>query len=411
MSCARNVVLGAVALGLLATAVLAGPVADIMTVNDVFTIGDDIDVWVTAVNPTHGFEIDVYLTATTVGSTTYLTSSGWRSEQGPFIAGYMMPQLAEPVTLRLASITAGQTPASAGKQCTLKLWITPSNVPEMVYCEDEAAFSVAPQGFVAIPSGRFMMGTGHTACPLPGQVPHKVCLNSFFIAETETTVTDFAAFLNSAGATVDGCDIVGPDGGRWAYRGGLLIDFEDGVFAPTPGYEDNPVVVYYGGAEAYVLSMGAKLPTEAQWEYAARAFASGDYAWGNEESCDRGNIWADGDPCNYTLLPVRSFPPNDFGLYEVSGNAAEICSDWFDRDTFNGLPWGKSYYQWCYDNYPDGIVNPQGPPGPPPGTNVTYYAPYRVTRGGPAMYQCLCMLWARDIWLEYGFRVVLEPPK
>ena len=400
--------------GIMLNQALAGPVADIMVVNDVFTIGDDIDVWVTAVNPTHEFEIDVYLMATTDGSTAYLTPSGWGSEQKPFIAGYMMPQLTEPVTLRLASVTAGQIPAFAGKKCRLKLWVTPSNVPEMVYCEDEVTFSVAPEGFVAIPSGRFMMGTGHTPCPFLDQVPHKVCLTSFFAAETETTVADFAAFLNEAGATVADCDVVGPDGGRWAYRGSLAVDFNDGVFTPKAGYEDYPATVRYVGAAAYVASMGAKLPTEAQWEYAARAFAPGDYPWGNEESCDWGNIWVDGDACNSWLLPVRSFPPNGFGLYEVCGNATEICSDWFDRDEHNGLPWGESYYQWCYENYPDGIVNPQGPPGPPPGIEPTYYAPWRVTRGGPPTSPYMCMLWARATMIGpdfNSFRVVLEPPR
>ena len=403
----------AAVLALLTGLVTAGPVADIMVKSDVFTIGDDIDVWVTAVNPTHEFEVDIYLAGTTDGGRMCLGASGWTTEIVPLFAGFLMPQFTGPVLLRLATIEAGELPAPPNKGCTLKLWITPSNVNEMVYCEDEASFSVAPEGFVAIPSGRFLMGTGFTTNPHERVVPHKVCLTSFFVAETETTVSEFAAFLNDAGATLDGGTIAGPDGEKWAYLT-MPIEFENGVFAPEPGCEDNPADVRYAGAEAYVLWKGGKLPTEAQWEYAARAFAPGDYPWGNEESCDFGNINVDGHRCNPRPLPVRSFPPNGFGLYEVSGNSTEICSDWFDLGVDMSAPWGKTYYEWCLENYPDGIVNPQGPPEAPPGAHVTSYSPYRVMRGGPPTYECCCMLWVRHMSITTpfdSFRVVLEPPK
>ncbi|MBN2207847.1 MAG: SUMF1/EgtB/PvdO family nonheme iron enzyme [Candidatus Coatesbacteria bacterium] len=399
---------------LLASQGVAGPAADIMVASDVFTIGDDIEVWVTAVNPTHESEVDVYLAATADGGTMYLGLSGWTTENVPLFAGFLMPQFMAPVLQRLATIEAGGLVAPPNKKCTLKLWLTASNVREMVYCEDEASFSVAPQGFVAVPSGRFVMGTSDTPNWDARMVPHKVCLNSFFMGETETTISEFAGFLNAAGATLVEGRILGPEGEKWAYLE-MPIEFEDGVFRPTPGYEDTPASVRRLGAEAYAVWMGARLPTEAQWEYAARAFAPGDYPWGDEESCDWGNIDVDGHPCSWDPLPVRSFPPNDFGLYEICGNSSEMCSDWFDLDLTQNASWGMTYYEWCLENYPDGIVNPQGPPGPPPGEEPTSYLPFRLIRGGPPTIHGACMLWVRNWVIDCqgfdGFRVVLEPPK
>jgi len=395
----------------------ARPVADMLVICDVFTPGDEISVWVTAVNPTHEFEIDVYLSGVTNDSTLYLSPSGWGTEEVPFIAGYMMPQFAEPLTLKLASVTAGQPPSQPGQRCTLRLWLTPSNVPEMVYSEDEAAFSTAPDGFVAIPSGRFMMGTGNKSQWAEAEVPHRVCIHSFFIAKTETTYRDFVQFLNAVGASsADGHSIVSPEGKQWGDYGDgytLHMEYFDGLFRTIPGYEDHPAIVRIPMcSQAYATFYGFSLPTEAQWEYAARAFAPGDYPWGDEASCDHGNIWIGPEYyCVDGSAQVASYSPNGFGLFDVCGNVREHCSDWPDTDWQGNYYMGQSYYEWCAENFPSGIVDPSGPPDPPPAS----LASVKMARGGsPGPGGPASTLWLRE-WSGNptfdGFRVAARPPE
>lgn len=368
----------------------AGPMADIMVPSNVFTIGDVIDVSVMAVNPTHEFEVDVYLSGKVGDTTWYLEPSGWTLNVAPLLSNFMVPQFTEPLLLRLGQLQAGVAPALPGEKCTLTLQVTASNVPEMVYCQDCASFSVAPDGFVAIPSCRFVMGTDH---PRPGheaEVQHKVCLHSFFIAETEPTYREFCDFLNDVGALYYDDPVLGhvahsPDGKEfWAAMKASIamhLEWADGVFYPSPGFEEHPAVMRNLGCEAYSAWKGAKLPTEAQWEYAARAYSTGDFPWGDEESCDDLNARVDGHCCIAETVPVASYPPNAFGLYDVSGNVMEMCRDWNDYGGGpypGGLYFEQSYYQWCLANYPHGIIDPQGPDSLPPDTEF----PKKVARGG-----------------------------
>jgi formylglycine-generating enzyme required for sulfatase activity len=108
------------------------------------------------------------------------------------------------------------------------------------------------------------------------------------------------------------------------------------------------VHVAYPDAVAYATWAGKRLPTEAEWEFAARGGLSGAlYAWGNELKPGgkwMANIWQGTFPVKDTgsdgfagIAPVRSFPPNGYGLYDVAGNVWEWCSDWYRPDYYAEL--------------------------------------------------------------------------
>jgi sulfatase modifying factor 1 len=149
------------------------------------------------------------------------------------------------------------------------------------------------------------------------------------------------------------------DGAFWAAPEGPGSDVDDRL--------DHPVVhVDHGDALAFCAWAGLRLPTEAEWEYAARGGLEGNrYAWGDElvpEGRHRCNIWQGSFPTRNTAedgyrgtAPVGSYEPNGFGLYGVAGNVWEWCADW-----------------WTTHHAPDGSRDPRGPK----------HGELRVMRGG-----------------------------
>jgi formylglycine-generating enzyme required for sulfatase activity len=219
---------------------------------------------------------------------------------------------------------------------------------------------------------------------------HRVQLAPFSIAPTTVTNADFAAFCDATGhvtlAEVDQWSFVFagllPDdfpptrgvaaapwwrqveGSDWRHPGGPHSTFEDAL--------DHPVVhVSWDDAMAYCRWSGTRLPTEAEWEYAARGGLDRKrFPWGDDlepggehlmnvfqGTFPEENTAADG----FTgTAPARSFPPNGYGLYETTGNVWEWCADWFHPTTYRDSE----------------RMSPRVDPGGPPGGT------HRVMRGG-----------------------------
>lgn len=240
-----------------------------------------------------------------------------------------------------------------------------------------------------MPGGSFRMGDAWAeGYPADGETPvHEVFLDPFRIDTTAVTNAQFAQFVQATGYTTDAqrlgsssvfhlavaaasTDVLGQSptspwwwevrGADWAHPGGPCSDLH--------GLDAHPVVhVSHADALAYCQWAGRRLPTEAEYEYAARGGLEGQrYPWGDAlcpDGVHQANIWQGIFPLDNLqedghlfTCPVRSFPANGFGLFEMSGNVWEWCSDWFS----------PSYYQRSVRH------NPAGP--------ASGFA--RVTRGG-----------------------------
>jgi formylglycine-generating enzyme required for sulfatase activity len=194
-----------------------------------------------------------------------------------------------------------------------------------------------------------------------GETPvHEVELTTFTIDATTVTNADFSRFVAATGyrteaetfgysavfqhAVAAGADDlmppvpdtpwwIGVHGGDWRHPGGRRSSID--------GIDDHPVVhVSWNDAQAYCAWAGRRLPTEAEWERASRGNHEGKrYPWGDRLRPDGNwlcNIWQGdfprintGDDGWLTTAPVRSYRPNDLGLWQTVGNVWEWCADWF----------------------------------------------------------------------------------
>jgi len=223
---------------------------------------------------------------------------------------------------------------------------------------------------VAIEGGTYLMGTaGPVAYPEDGETTvHEVTVNDFSLAPHAVSNAEFAAFVKATGHETDAERY----GWSFVFGGHLPDDFEqtrgvaaapwwrqvfgaswrhpDGPQSDLTDRLDHPVVhVSHHDAMAYCAWHGSRLPTEAEWEYAARGrLESATFPWGDElEPAGRHamNVWQGSFPdANssadgfYGPAPVGSFEPNDYGLYNMCGNAWEWCSDWFDAEYYQHSP-------------------------------------------------------------------------
>jgi formylglycine-generating enzyme len=273
-----------------------------------------------------------------------------------------------------------------------------------------------PPGMVWIPGGEFTMGSDAAYASRAEGPAHRVRLDGFWIDETDVTNAQFRAFVEAAGYVttaertptveeimsqalpgaqppkkedlVPGALVFTPpdhpvplDDVRqwWKWTPGADWRHPEGPGSSIDGKDDHPVVhVSWYDATAYAKWAGKRLPTEAQWEYAARGGLEGKkYVWGDEPFSDEHpqcnnfqghfpdkNTAKDG---HTRTSPVKAFAPNGYGLYDMAGNVWQWCDDWFLPDA----------YARTADR---GVaVNPTGPEA---SFDRTQRPPERVHRGG-----------------------------
>jgi len=179
---------------------------------------------------------------------------------------------------------------------------------------------------VTLTGGTFLMGIhGNT-----GDAPaHEVELFPFTMDAHEVTALDFARFLSEIGT-------IALDGNPLVDLGVSNIAVSGGSFSPKDGMDEYPAVgVTWYGAAAYAEWAGKKLPTEAQWEYAARGGMEGAaYPWGDEFDPLRSNLAG-----SFTgPTPVMSYIPNGYGLFDMAGNVMEWTRDRYGEEYYIRSP-------------------------------------------------------------------------
>jgi sulfatase modifying factor 1 len=239
----------------------------------------------------------------------------------------------------------------------------------------------SPDGMVWIPSGRFWMGTNRME---DAQPVHEVKVKGFWMDRTDVTNEDFAQFVKVTGYVtiaerpLDSKEFpnLGPDElaagsvvftppanpislndplAWWRFVRGANWRHPDGPNSDLRGREHYPVVhIAWSDAMAYAKWAGKRLPTEAEWEFAARGgLDRQNYVWGNELHPSgkwKANTFQGHFPDHNTdedgyagIAPVASFEPNGYGLCDMSGNVWQWVSDWYRPDYYaqisrNGSP-------------------------------------------------------------------------
>jgi len=293
---------------------------------------------------------------------------------------------------------------------------TPGFAPTIVNLRKESC--VAPDGMVCIPGGEFSMGANDPPdadevgmkATLDARPIHRVYVDGFFMDKTDVTNAQFAAFVKSTGYVtiaerkprpeefpgappenlVAGSVVFTPpdhivpldDHFRWwSYIRGANWRHPLGPGSDLRGKENYPVVhIAYADAEAYARWAGKRLPTEAEWEFAARGGLAGNpFVWGNSFRL-HGKWMANthqgefpmkdtGEDGFVGISPVAHYEANGYGLYDMAGNVWQWTSDWYREDYYEQLAAGGGVAR--NPRGPDSSFDPSEPD-----------QPKRVQRGG-----------------------------
>jgi formylglycine-generating enzyme len=282
-----------------------------------------------------------------------------------------------------------------------------------------------PLGMAWVPGGEFLMGSDTRQAQANERPAHKVRIHGFWMDRHHVTNAEFRKFVDATGyvttaekipdwetlkvqlppgtprppdsAMVPGAMVfVGTsqpvsleDFSRWwRYVPGANWRHPDGPDSNIDGKDNHPVVqVSYEDAQAYAKWAGGRLPTEAEWEFAARGgLEQATYTWGNQFTPDgkqMANVWQGQQAQPFPVVsakaaigtsPVGSFPANAYGLSDMTGNAWQWVADWYRADQFRR--------EAANDG---GVIDSPGGPSTswdPADPGVPVDAPKRVTRGG-----------------------------
>lgn len=284
-----------------------------------------------------------------------------------------------------------------------------------------------PRGMVHVPGGDFLMGSDHKMAQANERPAHKVHVKGFWMDQHHVTNADFRKFVAATGylttaerapdwdtmkvqlppgtprppdsAMVAGAMVfVGTQSPVplreywrwWRFVPGANWKHPNGPGSDIEGKDNHPVVqVSYEDVQAYARWIGKRLPTEAEWEFAARGgLEQSTYAWGDQFAPDgrqMANVWQGQQVQPFPVVsakaggaagtsPVGTFPANGYGLYDMTGNAWQWVADWYRADQFRREARMTTAV----------LQNPAGPADSwdPTEPGVPVSAPKRVTRGG-----------------------------
>lgn len=292
-----------------------------------------------------------------------------------------------------------------------------SQSQDAIAAPEATGYMPSTEGMVMIPEGSFLMG-GKSEQAYQDELPrHEVRISAFYMDVTEVTNAEFAAFVKATGyltiaekaldweelskqlppGTPPPPDSLLQPGSLvfkqtdgpvdlqnyalwWQWTIGANWRHPEGSGTSIDDRMNHPVVhVAWEDAQAYAKWAGKRLPTEAEWEWASMGGnEDSKYPWGNEpieSASDKANFWQGKFPYqNYALdgfegtSPVKTYPPNGYGLYDMAGNVWEWCQDKYDAQAY------EEYRQSGTVTDPSGSQRYFDPREP--------YTPKHVIRGG-----------------------------
>ncbi|MYC77476.1 formylglycine-generating enzyme family protein [Candidatus Poribacteria bacterium] len=268
-----------------------------------------------------------------------------------------------------------------------------------------------PQGMVLIPAGEFQMGSNDAKANVDEQPVHTVYVDAFYMDETEVTNAEYQKFVLENPDWQKGRVLIKFQNLPVRFQDTLYLKLWDGNDYPSDKGDHPVTYINWYAAVAYAKWAGKRLPTEAEWERAARGGLVGKkYPHGDTLTLTDANYLEGGFDTALGTTPVGTYPPNAYGLYDMAGNVWEWCLDKYDAEFYASLPNNataqnpfsdENTVEWVMNNFED------------------VFAP-RVWRGGSWRHPALLVRGTYRGWIApslpivagfSGFRCVKDLPR